>query len=273
MRTISQRRWQGAALAAAAACALAAPPAAGEVRIERRVDGSRVVRNVAAGAAAAAAAAPTGERPSAQRPTLRIERSPSAAVSPAAPPADLRRVVAEAAAGEGIDARLVEAVVRAESAWNPRAVSRKGAIGLMQLMPATAAELAVDPWDAAANARGGVRYLRHLLDRFGRLEHALAAYNAGPGAVERHGGVPPYAETRAYVRRVLALYDGREADLGAPLAAGGPAPRLVQTADGRRVLTNQPATALGAAAPAPPPEPAAGGASAPTAGTLLAAVR
>jgi hypothetical protein len=80
--------------------------------------------------------------------------------------------------------------------------------------------------------------MRHLLDRFDRLEHAIAAYNAGPGAVERHGGVPPFGETRDYVRRVLAYYDGREPDFAA--GSKGPAPRVVRTADGRRVLTNAP---------------------------------
>jgi hypothetical protein len=158
-------------------------------------------------------------------------------------------------------------VVRAESAWNPAALSRRGAMGLMQLMPATAAELTVaDPWDAAENVRGGVRYLSGLLERFDRLEHAVAAYNAGPAAVERHGGVPPYAETRAYVRRVLALYDGRQADLGVALGVRGAAPRLVQAADGRRLLTNAPAAAFagtfGAVAVAAAPAPAAGGRSA-----------
>jgi soluble lytic murein transglycosylase-like protein len=148
---------------------------------------------------------------------------------------ELRRLVAEAAGREGLDPRLVEAVVRTESGWNPAARSHKGAMGLMQLMPATAVELAVaDPWDASDNVRGGATYLRRMIDRFGHLEHALAAYNAGPAAVERYDGVPPYAETRAYVRRVLALYDGREAEL----SSAARRPLLVRGADGRLVLTN-----------------------------------
>ena len=128
---------------------------------------------------------------------------PGAATPAAAASVDL--LIQSAAAIYELDEKLVRAVVRAESGFNPRAVSRVGAQGLMQLMPATAAEMEVrDPFDPAENLAGGVRYLKWMLQRFdGRLELALAAYNAGPAAVERHGGVPPFAETRAYVRRVL----------------------------------------------------------------------
>lgn len=115
------------------------------------------------------------------------------------------------AAGQqaGVDAALLHAVVQVESAYNPRAVSRAGAAGLMQLMPATAKRFGVrDRFDAAQNLSGGAAYLAWLIKQFdGDLELVLAAYNAGEGAVRRHGNtVPPYAETRAYVRRVLALY-------------------------------------------------------------------
>ena len=107
----------------------------------------------------------------------------------------------------GIPAALVKAVIATESAFDPSAVSPKGAIGLMQLMPGTARELGVDEaFDSEQNVHGGTRYLRELYDRYGDWLRALAAYNAGPLAVDRYDGVPPYAETRQYVRRVLSYY-------------------------------------------------------------------
>lgn len=119
------------------------------------------------------------------------------------------------AARQQVDSRLVQAVIQVESSYNRWAVSRKGAQGLMQLMPDTARGLQVaDPFDPEQNIRGGTAYLRQMLDLFEqRLELALAAYNAGPGAVQRHGGVPPYRETREYVRRVLTLYRGAPQEL------------------------------------------------------------
>ncbi len=126
------------------------------------------------------------------------------------PDASLEPVISRHADSYQLDPKLVRAVIQVESGYNPAAVSHKGAVGLMQLMPGTANQLAVDdPYDPDQNVRGGVAYLRRMLDRFeGRLELAVAAYNAGPGAVERHGGIPPYRETRDYVRKVLALYRG-----------------------------------------------------------------
>jgi Transglycosylase SLT domain len=114
-----------------------------------------------------------------------------------------------------VDASFVSALIRAASNYEPRAISRKGARGLMQLMPATARRLSVGrPFDPASNVRGGVRYLRELLDRFGdRPDLVLAAYNAGEGAVEAYGGVPPYRETVAYVNRILGWW--RPAELSA----------------------------------------------------------
>ena len=106
----------------------------------------------------------------------------------------------------GVDPDLVHAVIRAESAYNPKARSHAGACGLMQLMPATARRFGVrDIWEPAQNIRGGVTYLRFLLDRFGGdIRLVLAAYNAGEGAVAKYGNrIPPYRETRTYVRRVL----------------------------------------------------------------------
>jgi hypothetical protein len=110
----------------------------------------------------------------------------------------------------GLDPQLMHAVISAESAYNPGAVSDKGAMGLMQLMPDTARRFGVeDPFDPAANMHGGARYLRWLMDRFqNNLNLVLAAYNAGEGAVERYGNaIPPYEETRTYVARVLDYYN------------------------------------------------------------------
>jgi soluble lytic murein transglycosylase-like protein len=112
-----------------------------------------------------------------------------------------------AGAAHGVDPALLAAVARVESGLDPTAVSPAGARGLMQLMPSTAAGLGVDdPFDPAQAVDGAARLLRSHLDRFGSLELALAAYNAGAGAVARYGGIPPYPETQAYVRRVLERY-------------------------------------------------------------------
>jgi len=117
-------------------------------------------------------------------------------------------LIASSAAQWHVDKALVKAIVANESAFDPRATSATGAQGLMQLEPATAAELGVtDAYDPQQNVNGGTRYLRGLLDRFrGDTLRAVAAYNAGPGAVEKYGGIPPYAETRAYVDNVLESY-------------------------------------------------------------------
>jgi soluble lytic murein transglycosylase-like protein len=116
--------------------------------------------------------------------------------------------IREAADFNAVEESLIRAIIHAESAYQPDAQSPMGAQGLMQLMPATQAELDVsNPFDPGANIEGGVRYLSRLLDEFdGDLELAAAAYNAGPTAVREYRGVPPYAETREYVRRVKILY-------------------------------------------------------------------
>ena len=124
-------------------------------------------------------------------------------------PKELESAIHDAARAHGVDPRLVAAVARRESAFNARAMSNKGACGIMQLMPATAQYLGVrNVFDPRENIFGGTRYLRTLLDTFnGDLDLTLAAYNAGPGAVEKHRGVPPYRETKAYVAAVRKTYE------------------------------------------------------------------
>lgn len=124
-------------------------------------------------------------------------------------PAYLSALIADASKQHGVDPRLVAAIAARESAFNPLAVSPAGAGGVMQLMPATARFIGVtNVFDARENVFGGVRYLRTLLDTFhGDLDLTLAAYNAGPGAVQKYNGIPPYPETRGYVRLVRARYE------------------------------------------------------------------
>jgi soluble lytic murein transglycosylase-like protein len=158
-------------------------------------------------------------------PAAAMPAPPPAAPAMTPPPgsasAPFAREIAATAARHGVDPRLVEAVVRVESGGQPQAVSPKGARGLMQLMPARAAALGIgDAFDPAANLDGGVRHLRDLLARYsGDLSLALAAYNAGEEAVRLHRGVPPYRETRDYVRKVMALYG-----TDSPSPAGGAKP-------------------------------------------------
>ena len=130
-------------------------------------------------------------------------------LAPVAAGTDIRALAIAAAQRHGLDPDLVLAVVGVESGFQPDAVSNKGAQGLMQLMPGTAREMGVtDALDPAQNLDGGTRYLRMLVARYGGdLGKALAAYNAGPGAVRRHGGVPPYRETHHYINRVLKRYE------------------------------------------------------------------
>ena len=144
-------------------------------------------------------------------------------------------LIEEHAARNVVSADLVRALIQAESAFNPRAVSPKGAMGLMQLMPATAAEHGVlDPFNPAENIRAGVRYLKQLLVSYeGRVELALAAYNAGPGAVKKYGGkVPPYRETQNYVARIQNTGGGHRCSRRRPARVY----RTVEIVDGREVV-------------------------------------
>ncbi len=167
------------------------------ILIEERTDGSKRIFNETSG-----------------------QRSRRLASRLTAPRPDISVLIDAHARRHNLNPRLVQAVIQVESGYNPRARSHKGAMGLMQLMPATAKDLGVsDPYDPGQNIAGGSRYLRQQIDRFTNLSHALAAYNAGPTAVTQYGGIPPYRETRNYVRKVLSL-------LG--LAASTPAPRSAQ---------------------------------------------
>jgi soluble lytic murein transglycosylase-like protein len=169
------------------------------------------------------------------------------APQPASPPGErlvtktatpYRDLIRAAAARHGLTPELVESVIRVESNFEARAVSPKGARGLMQLMPATAAKLGVrNAFDGRQNIEGGVRHLRHLVDRYdGNLALALAAYNAGVEAVGRYGGIPPYPETQAYVARVLRLLQR-----AAPSAsAEARVLHRYEAADGRVVYSNLP---------------------------------
>jgi len=136
-----------------------------------------------------------------------------------------------------VDPNLVRAIIEVESAWNPRAVSYKGALGLMQLMPATARQYGVsDAFNPKENISAGVRHLRYLLDQFkGNVRLALAAYNAGENAVTRNGGVPPYRETQDYILKLEALY-GR---MGNSKLVGSTTIYRTVDKEGRVVFTNE----------------------------------
>jgi soluble lytic murein transglycosylase-like protein len=139
-----------------------------------------------------------------------VQPAVPAGIGPAPiPPGQIDALVQQNANIWQVDPALIKSVIANESSFNANATSPVGAQGLMQLMPETAASLGVkDPYDPAQNVAGGTRYLRGLLDRFnGDTKLAVAAYNAGPGAVEKYNGVPPYAETQSYVQNVLGSFD------------------------------------------------------------------
>ena len=153
----------------------------------------------------------------------------------------LHQMVQETAQKHDVDPALVSAVISTESNWNTSALSRKGAQGLMQLVPETAQKLGVfNAWDPQQNIDGGVRYLHMLLDRYnGDLPKALAAYNAGPSAVDRWGGVPNYPETQEYVRKVTHTYFRPGSAQQSGSRAGSKPIYRFATDDGRVVFTNE----------------------------------
>ena len=203
------------ALVLGALCALPASAGSpGEVGITVRGDGVKLMKNE-----------PGAVRE--RRLAMRLLPVPDSTVS---------ELIERFAAARGLDPLLVQALVQVESGYNPAALSQKGAIGLMQLMPGTASDLKVDdPWDPEQNVRGGTEYLKRMLDRFGNVEWALAAYNAGPEAVQKHGGIPPFAETRTYVRKIFCLLEG--GCEGDTLEPSGRPVRIVRDANNRIVLT------------------------------------
>ncbi len=148
-----------------------------------------------------------------------------------------------------LDPRLIVALVTVESHWRPNAISRVGARGLGQLMPGTAATLGVNAWDPTQNIRGAATYLRAMLDHFaGRgdntMRYAIGAYNAGPKAVDRYHGIPPYRETQNYVRKVLAAWSRLKIRFGDAFTHSTTASSLPTAADGKLWLANANASAL-----------------------------
>lgn len=181
-----QRRGSSKVRVTAAAVALLASSPAAATVYEIADDGAVIVKD--------------GPRPKAAK----APRLPRGIAAPLSAPPQLKPSFDAASGAADLSSELVEAVAWAESRFRSDARSPVGARGVMQLMPATARDLRVDPHDASQNIRGGAKYLRQMLDRYsGDVVKALAAYNAGPGAVDRYGGIPPYAETRTYVARIF----------------------------------------------------------------------
>ena len=195
----------------------------------------RRARDAAAEVQTFAKAAPETKSAS-ETPVATSPNSQRQAVSHRSSSAEIDSIIEEAAARHHVDPNLVRAVIKVESNFNPAAVSRKGAMGLMQLMPATARKFNVsNPFDPRQNVDAGVQHLRRLLDNFGgNVGLTLAAYNAGEGAVNRNNGIPPYSETRNYLRQFRGLYNGETSTL---ISSSAPI-RVSRDAFGVLTITN-----------------------------------
>jgi soluble lytic murein transglycosylase-like protein len=197
-----RRGWRLGAAAVGVAAGLFASSASAQV-MEIAPDGTVSVRQ-GAGAADWQVITPPTDPNGAENSAPVIPDVAFTDVTPAPVPQQFASALTNAASAANISPALLSALVWQESRWNPLAVSRRGAVGLAQLMPATARDLGVNPADPVANLNGGARYLRQLLDQFdGNVEKALAAYNAGPGRVRSAGGIPAIAETQAYVTSIV----------------------------------------------------------------------
>ena len=198
----ARRSWRLGAAALGVAAAMAATPASAQV-MEIASDGTVSVRS-GAGEAKWEVISPASDKVVDETGAPVLPAYAFTDTSPAPVPPQYAAALMQAAAAANISPSLLAALVWQESRWNAQAVSPKGAMGLAQLMPATARDLGVNPADPVANLNGGARYLRQLLDLFdGDVERALAAYNAGPGRVRSAGGIPAIAETRAYVSSIV----------------------------------------------------------------------
>lgn len=228
---------------------LAAPrPAEAQIYSWRDAKGTLVLSDRRLDPSATRWDAPTASQPAA---SVRMPKA-AAAVTPRRRGAEYDGFINEQAAVHGVRPELIRGVIMQESGFNPRALSPKGAMGLMQLMPGTAADLGVlNPFNELENIRGGIKYLGQLLNRYDNNEAlALAAYNAGPGAVDRHGmRVPPFQETQQYVKRILGSTPPALGSMPSAAAADVPSPKVLykttEVINGRsvpRYSTSKPAS-------------------------------
>jgi len=185
--------WRGGLGVIISLLVLHATPALADIYVKQLPDGTRCYTNFPTGSGWALYIKEPAYKPSAD-----CSRS------------DFDGLIRQIALSEGVDPQLIRGIVQVESQFNPRARSSKGAMGLMQLMPETAALMGIqDPWDPQENITAGTRYFSYLMKRYGGdIAKALAAYNAGPGAVDSYNGIPPYQETHEYVKNVLAIFNG-----------------------------------------------------------------